>query len=84
MGFACFLSGFLAIKQALRVENRGQSQLLSKEYTLLCTKLRTEIANLSSSADPELLIALWSTDQLSHEGGVEYAHSGRPPGSTES
>jgi hypothetical protein len=55
--------------------------MLNKEYSGICGRLRAEIASLQGTADPELLIALWSTGQISHEGGVEYAHTGRKPSS---
>jgi len=69
----------LAIKQALWAENRGQSVLLNREYVRICTRLREEVAALQGTADAELLISLWSTAQISHAGGVEYAHTGQPP-----
>jgi hypothetical protein len=72
----------LAMQQASLAENRGQVAMLDRQYTELCTRIRQAVASFNGKADAELLICLWSTAQLSHAGGVEYARAGQSPTDT--
>ena len=66
----------VGLKEAGYLDRMGQIHALNLELRLISTKIRDEIRELAGTADPELLIALWSSDQISHADGVEYARTG--------
>jgi hypothetical protein len=68
-----------AMEDARYLDQRGRLNALSLELRGICSKIRVEMHDLRGRADPDLLIALWSTGQISHADGLEYARTdGRP------
>jgi len=65
-----------AIKEARSHDQLGHVQALNVKLEWISSKIRIEMRALAGRADPELLIALWSSGQISHAGGLEYAYSG--------
>jgi len=65
-----------AIKEARSHDHLGHVQALNLKLEWISSKIRDEMRGLDGRADPELLIALWSSAQLSHADGLEYAYSG--------
>jgi hypothetical protein len=68
-----------AMRNAKNVEDRGALHTLERELSKISSLLCAEVRSLNGSADPELLIALWSTAQLGHVEGVEYANTDARP-----
>jgi hypothetical protein len=68
-----------AMKEAEYLDHRGEVSLLNLEMRRICTRIREEIRDLDGPADPDLLIALWCTAQISHSDGLEYAKTGSRP-----
>ena len=60
-------------------DDRGRAQHVKLQIRRLCASIREEVQGLRGRADPELLIALWSTAQMTHARGREYAGEGAPP-----
>jgi hypothetical protein len=63
------------MEEARYRDNRGRLNALTLELKRICTRIRDELRDLNSCADPDLLIVLWSTDQISHGDGLEYART---------
>lgn len=68
-----------AMKEAAYLDHRGEVNLLDLELRRICSGIRDEMRDLDGRADPDLLIALWSTAQINHADGLEYAKSGSRP-----
>ncbi len=66
----------VAIREARSHDHLGHVQALNLKLERICEKIRDEMQGIDGRADPELLIALWSSAQISHAEGLEYAHSG--------
>jgi hypothetical protein len=67
----------MAIKEARYLDHIGHLQALSLKLERICSKIRDEMRDLDGRADPELLIALWRSAQISHAEGLEYAKTGK-------
>lgn len=68
-----------AMKEARYLDDRGRVQALDLELRRICSRIRDEVRDLHGRADPDLLIALWSTAQISHADGLEYARMDSRP-----
>jgi hypothetical protein len=68
-----------AMKEAAYLDHRGEVSLLNLEMRRICSGIRDEMRDLDGHADPDLLIALWCTAQISHSDGLEYAKNGSRP-----
>jgi hypothetical protein len=68
-----------AMKEAMDLDDRGRMRVLDREMRRICSGIRSEMQDLHCSADPELLIALWSTAQINHADGLEYARADSAP-----
>jgi hypothetical protein len=69
-----------AMKEARYLDDRGRMHALDLELSRICSRIRDEVRDLQGRADPDLLIALWSTAQISHADGLEYARTDSGPG----
>jgi len=69
----------VAMKEASYSDDRGRMRALDLELKRICLRIRDEMRYLHGRADPDLLIALWSTAQLSHAAGLEYAKTDSRP-----
>jgi hypothetical protein len=68
-----------AMKEARFIDDRGRVHALDMELGRISSRIRDEVRALHGRADPDLLIALWSTAQLSHADGLEYARTDSRP-----
>ena len=65
-----------ALVKAVDRDDRGHIQQIKLELGKMSTGIREEVRLLNGRANPDLLIALWSTAQMTFARGIEYASEG--------
>ncbi len=65
-----------ALKKAVDRDDRGRVHHLNLELKRLSASIRDEVISLHGRANPDLLIALWTSAQMTHSRGLEYAGEG--------
>ncbi len=68
-----------ALVKAVDRDDRGRIHHLKLELARFSASIREEVRRLQGRADPDLLIALWSSAQMPHARGLEYASEGSRP-----